>query len=628
MQPSSTQTQHPLRNSLAPSSLLATLGIVYGDIGTSPLYAFKSCLTLGGLPAGDPATLIGLSSLLVWTLIAVVSLKYVSLMLRADSHGEGGILALGALCQGLPCRKGAFVILSLAGAALFFGDGIITPAISVLSALEGLALVSPALEAWVVPLAGLVVVAFFALQHKGSGSLGRCFGPVLLLWFGVLGGLGLWRCWQMPLIAKALNPLCALGFLGQHLPKGLAMVGGTILVVTGAEALYADLGHFGARAIRWVWHGLVFPALAVHYLGQGALLLRSPEALSNPFYAMAPLWMLPWLILLATAVTIIASQAVVSGVFSLGWQAMMLGYIPRLRVEHTSASFAGQVYVPALRSLLCALTLLTLVIFKSSDRLAGAYGLNVAATMLISSWLVAHLAYYRWHWPAWKMLLCFVPIGLIDTVFVAGNALKYAQGAGLTLSITACVMYLIHVWRRGSAHLSQKSHESHTDLAAYLAQHSQAYPDVLPQTAIFMSRSAHTVPAALALHLRHNKLRHRKILLVTVMTSYKPYLSQQERFTHEAIDAQTHRIVATYGFREVPSLHNVVAWCTTCGLLEPGEAFSCFVGRTLPVASRRRTLSGLAEPLFVFMAKNALPAYEFYDIPYHQVIELGIRYEV
>ncbi len=625
-----TMTKNQKRSLITMS--IATIGVVYGDIGTSPLYALKSCFSLSGLPL-DSTNVFGLVSLFAWTLFLVVTVKYVAIVMRVNYRGEGGILALSSLCTTLKQKKMISktlpLLLGILGASLFFGDGVITPAISILSAFEGLHIISPHLSEYVMPLSILTILALFLLQKRGSAKIGQYFGPIMILWFITIAVLGLYQILQMPSIIKALTPYYAIHFFYENGWMGLIVLGGTILVVTGAEALYADMGHFGAKPIKLTWHLFIFPSLLLNYLGQGALLLQTPEAITNPFYLMAPNFILYPLIILAAAATIIASQAVISGVFSVAWQAIMLNYLPRLHVIHTSTEQEGQVYVPVINYLLCILAIISILLFQSSDNLASAYGLSIAGLMLITTILVGLFAYYRWKWPLFYLLLLFIPLLVLDIIFLTANLVKLIEGAWFTLLLTFMAAYTFKVWLQGNKVLNRQKFAPDQALTEYLKTHKKDYPHKIPGTGIFMTRSTEKVPNALVIHLQHNHLLHHRVIFLSICTASFPRVPMHDKYAYSKLDAKTFAITAWYGFKEVPNLNKILEWANQQGLIEDStENVSFFFSRGVPVTEEKRKIKGFGKRFYIFLCHNAIPAYDFYKIPEDKVIELGIRYEI
>lgn len=612
--------------------LLGALGVVYGDIGTSPLYAMK--VSLSGFATLNPEHVLGVLSLLFWLLMIVVSLKYVICVLQADNRGEGGILALMELAiRGLPKgKKWIFTISGLIGASLFYGDSVITPAISVLSALEGISIVSHRLDEWIVPLSIVVLSGLFAIQSRGTGAMGKLFGPIMLLWFLTLGILGVWRISQTPEILRALNPLWAISFISDAPWEVFLLLGAIVLAVTGAEALYVDMGHFGRPAIRRAWFGVVMPGLVLSYFGQGALLLADPTAIRNPFFLMAPSWGLVPLVVLATLATIIASQAVISGAFSITRQAVQLGYWPRMVIQHTSASEEGQIYLPRVNILLFIAVLILVVGFGSSDRLAHAYGFAVTGTMLMTS-LLAFLVLPRNSTGSrralWFSLLSIFLV--IDVLLFSSNALKLFEGGWLPLGIGLSILALMITWKQGR----DKLHEALTDGQQPLKEFMvslEAYPPTrVPGTAVFMSMIVNTVPPALLHNLKHNKVLHEQVLFLTVQSAGIPYVPSEEQCQLERLSASSWQATATWGFKQdphVPLLLEQMAKEHPELNLEPLEVSYFLSKQTVLVVRKLSLVSRWRRTLFAFMARNSSASTRFFKIPPNRVVEMGMQQEI
>lgn len=609
--------------------MVGAIGIVYGDIGTSPLYALKSCFAIGDLPV-TPENILGLISIFIWSLLLIVTVKYITFVMRIDDQGEGGILILSAICEKLELGKYAVfpMIMGIIGSALIFGDGVITPAISVLGALEGLQLISPALSSYILILAFIILSVLFYIQKNGSGLIGQYFGPVMMLWFMTIGILGLVSIASAPTVLLAFNPYFAFNFFIHNGFMALMTLGGVILVVTGAEAIYADMGHFGKKPITLTWTLFVFPALVLNYLGQGALLLNEPDAISNPFYHLVPDYALYPMIILSTVATIIASQSILSGVFSLAWQGIMLNYLPRLTVMHTSSRQIGQVYVPSINLILYILTISAVITFRSSENLAVAYGLSVAGCMLITTCLAFLIASKKWHWSKLSLVALFVPLIIVDSTFVATNVVKLFEGAWYTVLITVFTAYLIFVWMKGSQALEEQKTVPHKSLRSFLMEYKEEHATRIPCTAIFMTRFPNKVPNSLMIHLNHNKFLHKKLLFVSIVIENVPKINGEHKFTCNKLMTGAHVINARFGFMEIPSLRKVINWAKDQKLIQPEEELSFILSKGVPVISNHPMLSGFGESLYIFLSKNSLSAYEFYNIPNHQVIELGVRYRV
>lgn len=612
--------------------LLGALGVVYGDIGTSPLYAMK--VSLSGFATLNPEHVLGVLSLLFWLLMIVVSLKYVICVLQADNRGEGGILALMELAiRGLPKgKKWIFTIFGLIGASLFYGDSVITPAISVLSALEGISIVSHRLDEWIVPLSIIVLAGLFAIQSRGTGAMGKLFGPIMLLWFLTLGVLGVWRISQTPEILRALNPLWAISFISDAPWEVFLLLGAIVLAVTGAEALYVDMGHFGRPAIRRAWFGVVMPGLILSYFGQGALLLADPSAIKNPFFLMAPSWGLVPLVVLATLATIIASQAVISGAFSITRQAVQLGYWPRMVIQHTSVREEGQIYLPRVNILLFIAVLVLVMGFGSSDRLAHAYGFAVTGTMLMTS-LLAFLVLPRNSTGSRRALwFCLLSIFLvIDVLLFSSNALKLFEGGWLPLGIGLSILALMIAWKQGRDKLHEALADGQEPLKEFMAS-LEAYPPTrVPGTAVFMSMIVNTVPPALLHNLKHNKVLHEQALFLTAQSAGIPYVPSEERYQLERLSASSWQATATWGFKQdphVPLLLEQMAKEHPELNLEPLQV-SYFLSRQMVLVVRKLSLmSRWRRTLFAFMARNSSASTRFFKIPPNRVVEMGMQQEI
>ncbi|MDN3569675.1 potassium transporter Kup [Methylobacterium longum] len=627
--------------------MLGALGVVYGDIGTSPLYAFKEAVkaaTAGG--AAVPAAATGAVSLILWSLILIVSLKYAVLILRADNRGEGGIVAMLALLGARHARPGTWkallLVVGLVGAALLYGDGAITPAISVLSAIEGLKIDAPALGPFVVPITLVILVGLFLVQHKGVAAIGRVFGPVMLVWFVVLVLLAIPSILRTPAILAAANPFQAVDFLlhaGWHV--SFLMLGAAFLAVTGGEAMYADLGHFGAPAIRFAWFGLVLPALLIHYCGQGALIIAEPDAIENPFYRLAPDWAHYPLVALATMATVIASQAVISGVYSLTQQAIQLGFMPMMRVVHTDQEERGQIYVPGVNWLLAAATLTAVVVFGSSDALAGAYGIAVSALMGITTLLAALIA-LRWGYN--PILVCAVNgfFLAIDVVFFAANSVKLFEGGWFPLLLAAVVAFLMLTWMKGNQVLESVRQAMRMSEATFLASLASHPPVTLPGTAAFLTAATEGIPMALGRLLERSRCLHERILLITVLYEEDPVIPASERAQvtlvaqgiRKAISKYTpgmERVVLRYGFMQTASIPEGLQCAVASGLLPPEylEDMTYFVGHEVVIPSP--THPGMApwrEGLFAFMKRNAERTGAHFGLPTRQIVEVGTEIEI
>ncbi|HET8597294.1 MAG TPA: potassium transporter Kup [Castellaniella sp.] len=612
--------------------LIGALGVVYGDIGTSPLYTIKVALSGTGRP--DVEHVLGMLSILFWMLIVVVSVKYVTCILRADNRGEGGTLALMELAmRGRPGRvRWRLAVLGLIGASLFYGDSMITPAISVLSAVEGIGVVSHRLDAWVVPIAVVVLLALFMVQSRGTGTVGKLFGPVMLVWFLTLGVLGGWRVAQAPQVLQAVNPLWALRFIGDAPWETFLALGALVLALTGAEALYADMGHFGRKVIRRAWFIGVLPALVLCYFGQGALLLTDPGAISNPFFLLAPEWGLIPLVGLATLATVIASQSVISGAFSMTRQAVQLGYWPRMVILHTSAREEGQIYLPRVNWLLLLAVLVLILAFGSSDRLAHAYGFAVTGTMLMTSLLAfavlprAARGVRRMAWLA--LITVFL---LIDVLLFTSNTLKLHEGGWLPLVVGIALLTLMVTWKQGRQRIHDTLAGDHQPLVDFM-ESLEAYPPTrVPGTAVFMSMIVGTVPPALLHNLKHNKVLHEQALFLTIEVADEPYVPFGERVKIERVSRSSWQAVARWGFKQEPNVPQVVE---QIGQevpelnLEPMQTSYFLSRQTVIVVRRLPWHQSWRRHLFAFMARNASRTTRFYKIPPNRVVEMGMQMEL
>jgi KUP system potassium uptake protein len=622
-------TQSPPQQSTAALSLLA-LGVVYGDIGTSPLYAVKETFNPEhGIPLTQ-ANIIGGVSTIFWILMIVVSLKYVTLVLRADNRGEGGIMALLAMATASLKRHrewtGPLLIVGVFGAALFYGDAVLTPAISVLSAVEGLEVGTAAFKPYIVPLATGILIGLFLLQKQGTGFVGLLFAPVCALWFLAIGAVGIWNMAANPAILAALNPLYALGFVTGHGFSSFLVLGSVLLGITGAEALYADVGHFGKRAVRIAWFGLVAPALVLNYFGQGALLIANPKALENPFYLSYPSWALYPMVVLATAATIIASQATISGAYSMTRQAIQLGYLPRMDIEHTSAKTIGQIYIPAVNWTLLVIVALAVVGFGSSTRLANAYGVAVMGTMLVTTFLTFFVIRYGWRYPLWLCLLATGFFMLIDATLFGAALLKIHEGGWFPLALGAVVFVIMITWRRGRELMTERLREDSVPLEPFLKSMRREPPQRVAGTAVYLTATPDATPAALLHTLKHFQTLHERVVFLTIEFRDVPWVSFEERVLCERLGANLWRVRVRYGFMNRPDVTRALEHCGALGLeIDPMQT-SYFV-------SRQRVVSGIApggmaawrDRIFAAMARNAGNVTDYFNIPTNRVVELGTR---
>ena len=628
MQP--TSSNPPTGSALAVLTLGA-VGVVYGDIGTSPLYAFKEVFAHGRI-ALTAENIHGILSMMFWTMTVIVSLKYVLLILRADNHGEGGLIAMLALASSAvhdkPVLRRRLLMLGIFGTAIFFGDGVITPAISVLSAVEGLEVAAPGLHPYVVPVTLLVLTALFAAQRFGTGGIGRFFGPVTALWFGVLALLGVLHIAQNPAVLVALSPHHALRFMWEHPGTSFVALGAIVLCVTGAEALYADMGHFGKRPIRLAWFALVWPALTLNYFGQGALLLAQPEAVKNPFYEMAPAWALFPLIGLATAATVIASQALITAAFSVTKQAIQLGYFPRLRLTHTSVKATGQIYVPFVNWGLYGCIVLAVVIFGSSSKLAAAYGLAVTIDMLITTTMTFFVIRYGWKYP-WA--LCVAATGfffVVDAVFFAANFVKIIEGGWFPLVIGAAMFTLMMTWKQGRRLMSERLRDEAIDLPSFLEAVFVNPPTRVAGTAVFLSAERGSTPNALLHNLKHNKVLHEQNLFVTVKHHEVPWVPFSKRVELESLGRCCWQVTLHFGFKNEPDVPEALQLIAGRGVVLDDMETSYFLSRDIVIPTIGGGMALWREKLFASMHRNAAAVADFLNLPTNRVVELGSKVEI
>ncbi|GJE27218.1 potassium transporter Kup [Methylobacterium organophilum] len=618
------------------ATALGALGIVYGDIGTSPLYALKETVRAAG--AGEALSreaVLGSVSLILWSLVLIVALKYAILILRADNRGEGGIVAMLALLGARHARPGSrqalLLVVGLVGAALLYGDGAITPAISVLSAVEGLKVDAPALAPFVVPITLVILIGLFSVQRKGTGFIGRIFGPVMLVWFAVIGAIGLLGIAADPAILQALNPLHALGYLVKAGPgTAFAMLGAAFLAVTGGEAMYADLGHFGRLPIRLAWFTIVLPALALNYLGQGALLLADPAAADNPFFQLAPAWIHYPLVAFATLATVIASQAIISGAFSLTQQAIQLGFFPRLRITHTASHEEGQIYVPIVNWLLALATLGAVLAFRSSDALAGAYGIAVSLLMVITT-VLATLVALHWGFNPALVLATNGAFLLVDLTFFGANSLKLLEGGWFPLVLAAGVAFLMLTWRRGMQLVEAARREIRMPEADFLARIEAKHLPTVPGTAAFLTAAEEGVPLPLMSFVRHVHAIYERVLIVTIRSEDVPYVPAGERARVVPSTDRMSRVILSFGFMEKPQVPEGIRCAAEAGLL-PGidpDAISYCIGRETVIASDARPgMTGWREEIFALMQRNAEETASYFCIPPRRAMEVGTEIEI
>lgn len=612
---------------------VGAVGVVYGDIGTSPLYALRACFLETESLSPDPATIFGILSLIIWSLILVVSIKYLVFILRADNGGEGGILALltllGPTASGGKRSRRILVLLGIFGAALLYGDGMITPAISVLSAAEGLTLVSPDFESWILVITGGILLGLFMLQRQGTSQVGKLFGPIMCLWFVILGGLGIVAIVEEPSVLQAFSPVYALRFVATHGATAVVVLGAVFLVVTGSEALYADMGHFGRRPMRVAWFSLVLPALLLNYLGQGALLMRHPEAISHPFYQMVPTsWVLP-LVLLSTVATCIASQALISGAFSLTRQAVSLGVAPRLTIRHTSAKQVGQIYVPFVNWVLCFASILLVVGFEESTRLAAAYGIAVAITMVITSTLFIVFLHENWRQPGWVSVGYGAVFLSVDLAFVGANLSKLREGGWVPISIAAVLFFAMTTWHKGRQILASGLKKKSVSIEKWVMQLDQAPVVKVPGTALFCTRDPDHAPIALIQNLTYNHVLHEKVGILTVFIEPVPRVSPQKRVVFEWLHGGVFGLFLHFGFMEAPHIPRALRDAHAAGLLPVSpEGVIYFLGGEQLRASPTPSMALWRERLFVWLSRNAQRANVFFHLPSEQVVEIGTQIEI
>ena len=612
---------------------LTAMGVVYGDIGTSPLYAIRECFHGPHGIALTRDNVLGVLSLIFWSLVLVISVKYLVFVLRADNRGEGGILALMALIRpDRPLARGGrrwlVLMLGLFGAALLYGDGMITPAISVLSAFEGLEVATPVLGPYVIPMTVAVLVGLFLFQRRGTAGVGAVFGPVVLLWLVTLATLGIIQIVREPSVLAALSPIPGAAFFVRNGWAGFVVLGAVFLVVTGGEALYADMGHFGARPIRLGWFGVALPGLLLNYFGQGALLLHEPDAVVNPFYHLVPRWALPLLIAIATAAAIIASQAVISGAYSLTRQAVQLGYSPRLRIDHTSSEEIGQIYMPGINWALMLSTIALVLGFGSSSSLAAAYGVAVTSTMVITTLLLFVVARQLWGWSLMAASALTALFLVVDLAFFGANIIKVPHGGWFPLVIGAGIYTLMATWKRGREILRSRLQAQAIPLRMVLEDIEADPPHRVPGTAVYMIGNPDATPPALVHNLAHNKVLHEQVIFLTVLTEEIPYVRESERAEIEPIGAGFYTVKVRYGFMQDPNIPHILRRIRAHGLEIALEATTYFLGRETILATKLPGMALWRETLFAFMARNALRATAFFRIPPEQVFEVGVQVEI
>ena len=613
--------------------VVGAIGVVFGDIGTSPLYTLREAFSPHYGLVANHDTVLGILSLVFWALMMVVTVKYVTIIMRADNEGEGGIMALMALAQRTFAKggKSAYIvgILGVFGASLFFGDGVITPAISVLSAVEGLEVVAPQMHSWIVPITVLVLAALFATQRFGTEKVGRVFGPITITWFASLAVLGVINILHQPEVLHAINPWWALRFFAEHQFHGVFILGAVVLAVTGGEAIYTDMGHFGAKPIRYAWYFFVLPALMLNYLGQGALVLEDPAAVKNPFYVGIPEWARWPMITLATMAAVIASQAVITGGYSVARQAMQLGYMPRMKIKHTSSDTIGQIYIPGINWTMMVIVIGLVLSFRTSTALATAYGISVSATMLIDTLLLAIVARALWPgWRNWVLPLCGMFV-VIDAAFLFANGAKILQGGWFPVVLGTILFTLLRTWRRGREILREEMQKEGIRLDSFLPGLMLAPPVRVEGTAVFMTSDKGVVPHALLHNLKHNKVLHARNVFLTVETLTVPYAAKDKRLKMEAIGDGFYRVIVRFGFMETPDVPlALMRSCDHEGIhFDPMET-TYFVSRETIIASAHRGMPVWRDKLFALMHRNAAPANQFFRIPGNRLVELGAQVEI
>ncbi len=617
---------------------LGALGVVFGDIGTSPLYTLKECLHAAGHESGKAASrddLFGILSLIFWALMLVVFMKYLVFIMKADNNGEGGIFALLALAPrqmraGKPGRIPMVALLAVAGAALLYGDGMITPAISVLSAVEGLQIANPDLKEYVVPLTVLILLGLFSIQSRGTATVGKLFGPVMIVWFATLAGLGIYHVSHDPEILAALLPHHAVGYFTRHGWGGIHILASVVLAVTGGEALYADMGHFGIKPIRWVWMGFVMPSLLLAYLGQGAHALRVPGTFENPFFSMVPAGAATYaLAILSSLATVIASQALISGAFSLTRQAMQLGYFPRVRVKHTAHDAQGQIYIPQVNYLLAIGCILLVVVFKESTKLAAAYGLAVTGTMVFTSMIYYVVIRESWGWKNSRAIPLLVLFLALDLPFLAANLFKFKDGGYVPVLIGAAVMVVMVLWNRGRTLVAHKYAVRFPTAQSAQKRINARLVSRVPGTAVFMASNSEMPPPVLVHHVERSRVLQETVILVTVQTANRPLVPEPERYVVSRSEEGFHRVVIRYGFMEEPQVPAVLEKAVIeAGIPFPGNEVTYYLGRESFIASNRGRMGAISESIFSFLQRNAVAADRYFGLPYRQVVEIGSQMDL
>jgi KUP system potassium uptake protein len=611
--------------------MLGSIGVVYGDIGTSPLYAFREAVIAASGPSGivNPLAVLGVLSLILWALIIVVTMKYVLILLRADNHGEGGTLALMALAQrAVSYGAGTIVLLGIVSGALFYGDAVITPALSVLSAIEGIKLVTAAFDPYVVPLTVIILLVLFAVQSRGTARVAAFFGPVMCVWFAVIAIAAIAPIMRHPEVLFALNPLHAVGFMLHHGVIGFVTLGAVFLAVTGAEALYADLGHFGKRPIQTAWLFIVLPSLALNYLGQGALVIADPRAVENPFFLMFPDWALLPMVCLATAATVIASQAVITGAYSLTRQAIQLGLLPRFEIRHTSEAHSGQIYIPRINMLLLVSVMLLVLMFRSSSALASAYGISVTGTMVVTAMMGFVVIWRVWKWSPFAAAALIAPFLFLDLTFLAANLLKVLEGGWVPLALGSIVMLLMYTWRRGSRLLFEKSRKLEFPLVDLVAMLEKRPPQRVSGTAVFLTSDPASAPTALMHSLKHYKVLHEKNVILTIETAPTPRIDPAERVRLEEISKTFSKVTLRFGFMESPNVPKTLAIARKLGWHFDIMSTSFFLSRRALKPAAHSGMPRWQDHLFIALSRTANDATDYFQIPTGRVVEVGTQVTV
>lgn len=634
------QSVHSPQKNKSPKQLamltLGALGVVFGDIGTSPLYAFRECFINEAGIILNFENVLGVLSLIFWTLLLVIAVKYMAFIMRADNRGEGGILSLMALSmrtmtgssEQLNRLRFFFVVVGVFGAALLYGDGIITPAISIVSAVEGLKYVTPVFEPYVIPITVFIINALFLVQRFGTGRIGGVFGPIIVIWFVVLGYLGLRAILNNPAVLSAVSPNYAFQFIIENGYHSFIVIGSVVLVVTGGEALYADMGHFGKSPIRWGWFTLAMPGLLLNYFGQGALVLTDPETISNPFYLLAPKEFLPGMVILSTMASIIASQALISGVFSITRQAIQLGLCPRLTIVHTSSAEVGQIYIPSINWALFFGVIWFVLTFKSSSQMAGAYGIAVTGAMIMTTLLALFVARLKWNWSWWKSLLLFVPFIIIDMFFFSANLTKLDDGGWVPLAVGAVIFTLMLTWQKGRKILYAKLKERSVSVEEFSQKLLKSPPIRISGTAVYMAGDPWGVPVPLLHNLKHNKVLHERVAILTIQTQEVPLVPKKNRVEVVEVIPNLYRIIVKYGFMEIPKMRHILEACREKDLNFKVNETTFVLGRETILPSSQPEMPLWQEKIFALMSRNAQRPTAFFRIPPNQVIEVGIQVEI